>query len=222
MFRGACHAKKCVREPRACSYVDWQTGGDSLVDTIFDGLQEQSRLNTTNAPRSFHRGGHTRGGDLETEVCEAQVQQGDLPARSRPGRGGRVVARRRSRYVTLRHQHRQRGGQQVGTATCGRRLASSLPSHLQGRPGVGMGELQPRVRGDEQGSERPSPKWEQQRQDFLEGLRCQGRKRRVLRPGQRAEDCESRSGSAVWNKHQQERAGVEWTPLLSPFGYAGM
>ena len=57
-----------------------------------------------------------------------------------------------------------------------------------------MGELVLQVRGDEQVSQRSSSKWKQQ---DLEDKRCQGKRRRVLRPGQRADNCESGSDSAV-------------------------
>ena len=47
-----------------------QTGADNLVDTIFDGLQEQSRLNITNEPRRF------------IEVDNQAVKIGDLAKNS--------------------------------------------------------------------------------------------------------------------------------------------
>ena len=47
-----------------------------------------------------------------------------------------------------------------GTVPCGRKLASSLESHLQGRPGSGLGELEVQVRADEQGKSTPAIKVE--------------------------------------------------------------
>ena len=68
-----------------------------------------------------------------------------------------------------------------------------------------MGQLVVEVRGEEQGS-RSSPKWKQHCQDLVEHKRCQRMRRRVLRSGQRAEDCESRCGWA---------GSVEQTPAKS-------
>ena len=52
------------------------------------------------------------------------------------------------------------GDWQTGTTASGRRLAHSLPSHLQGRRGSGMGDSVLQVRGHQQGSQRSPPEWE--------------------------------------------------------------
>ena len=47
--QGTCENLVCALKFLA----NQQTGGDSLVDTIFEGLQEQSRMNITNERRRF-------------------------------------------------------------------------------------------------------------------------------------------------------------------------
>ena len=77
-----------------------QTGGDSFVDTIFEGLQEQSRLKIVN---ELERGGQPGGGEdrrLGEEVGgdqngRARFQQRDVPRRGGLGRGGRIHASKR-------------------------------------------------------------------------------------------------------------------------------
>ena len=49
--QGACENLVCALKLLA----NQQTGGDSFVDTIFEGLQEQSRLEITTERRRFHR-----------------------------------------------------------------------------------------------------------------------------------------------------------------------
>ena len=46
---GACENRVCAVKFLA----NQQTGGDNLVESIFEVLQEQSRLKITNVPRSF-------------------------------------------------------------------------------------------------------------------------------------------------------------------------
>ena len=90
-----------AREDLVCALkllANQQTGGDSLVDMIFEGLQEQNRLNITNAPTSFIEVGQPRTGEDRrpgqelggNQGGQAQVQQGDLPACGHLGRGERV------------------------------------------------------------------------------------------------------------------------------------
>ena len=61
--------------------ADLQAGGDNLVDTISEGLQEQSRSKVTNEPRRF----------IEMDSHEAvKIGDQDLPELGHPQRGGPV------------------------------------------------------------------------------------------------------------------------------------
>ena len=80
-----------------------QTGADNLVDTIFEGLQEQSRLNITNELRRFIEVDNQEAvkiGDLENNseainVVRPQFNKRDLPERGRPGKSGPVDTSKR-------------------------------------------------------------------------------------------------------------------------------
>ena len=78
--------------------ADLLNGGGNLVDTIFEGVREQSRLKITIERRRFidvdkirggedWRFGETLGGD---QGGQAQVQQNDFPECGHPVRSGRV------------------------------------------------------------------------------------------------------------------------------------
>ena len=69
-------------------WANQQTGGDSLVDTIFEGLLEQSRLGVTNETKEIRI-------DLEKNLeaikgGQAQVRQRVLSESSNPRRAVRV------------------------------------------------------------------------------------------------------------------------------------
>ena len=86
----------CENLTVAVTLANSQTGADSSVDTIFEGLQEQSKWKIT----KVHRGGQPRGGEdrqREEELGGDQgvEAQGDLPELGHPGRGGRVNASRK-------------------------------------------------------------------------------------------------------------------------------
>ena len=130
------------------------------MDTIFEGLQEQSRSKPANELRRFIEVDNHEAvkiGDLEIYSEAIKVVGPDVdrhfPRRGGPGRGGRIgTSKRRRRCSALLHQHRHSGGQQMESTTRGRRLARNLSGHLLERRGSGMGELVAEVRGHEQGS----------------------------------------------------------------------
>ena len=121
-------------------------GGGNLMNTRFEGLQEQSMLKNTNELRRF-KGGQPRGGEGRRPAEElgdgkggqARYRREDVPKLGRLGSGGRVdAARKRGRCVpssTL-----SMWDQQMGATAHVRGLARKLSSHLPRRRRIGMGE----------------------------------------------------------------------------------
>ena len=81
-------------------------------------------------------------------------------------------------------------------AACGGQSGGGQKGPLyKGVEGAAWEDLYHKVRGDQQGSQRSPPRLGQQGQDLVQGKRCQGERRRVLRSDQRAEDREPGRGS---------------------------
>ena len=95
-----------------------QTGGNTLVDTIFECLQEQSRMNITSELRF-----------IEVDNHEA-VEIGDLEKNSEARWPGPSSTKSLPPNAVIREAVDELmvwGSWQIGTTTCGRRLACSLP-----------------------------------------------------------------------------------------------
>ena len=142
-----------------------QTGGNHLVDTIFEGLQEQNRLKITSEPRRFTEEDNHEAvkiGDLEKNSEAIEVVKSKFNKKIYQS----AAVREGADELTLRegdallHQHRQCGSQQMEATAGGRRLARNLSSHPRKRRGSGMGELVLQVCGDEQGCQCSKPKWD--------------------------------------------------------------
>ena len=111
------------------------TGGDNLMDTIFEGLQEQGRFKITSERRRLKEVDNHEAvkiGDLRNseaiEVVKSKFNKKIYQS---------AAVREGADELTLRegdallHQHRQCGSQQMEATAGGRRLAHSLSSHLR-------------------------------------------------------------------------------------------
>ena len=183
-FRGGSSCQLKDREGSHCRTCAL-TATDFCVQ-ITHGGSRRGMVTAARARRSSVTGGarlvaaSATGGPEQSVGCTRQCgsQRGEVVCVcvfSSCCRTSRRASRRGRRYVAIPHQHRQSGGRHVGTTTCGRRLARV------GRAEFGVLVIQ--VRGDEQGSHRPSSNLKQQGRDVVEDVM-----RRVLRPDQRAED----------------------------------
>ena len=133
-----------------------QTGGNSFVDTLFHGLQEQSRLKIRDWLRRFIE--VVKIGDLEKKSEAIRVGPNFRQKRSQTRRAGKGWTNGHSeevKKVCCALSPVPTWETAEWTTACGRRLARCLPSHLQS----GMGEFLQRVRGNEQGSQSSPPKW---------------------------------------------------------------
>ena len=134
-----------------------QTVGGSLVDTIVESLQEQSRMKITNELRRF----------IEVDNREA-VKIGDLEKDSeaikvdKPKFNKEIHQNAAIWDAALLHQHHQCEGQQMGPPLVDEDWHAVLSSHPHGPRRSGMGELVQQARGDEQRSQRPPSKWKHQ------------------------------------------------------------
>ena len=88
-----------LRADISCMLSKWlaslPTGGDNLVDTIFEGLQEQGRLKITDEPRRFTEVDNheeVKIGDLKNseaiEVVKSKFNKKICKSEGRPGRNG--------------------------------------------------------------------------------------------------------------------------------------
>ena len=163
---GACPATQSrARNKCVCSQVAGDLAGRAEIaswTTIFEGLQEQSRLTVTNELGRFIEVDSNEAVKIGVEKhSEAiTVARHKFDTESFPN----AVIREGVNELTFREGEEgmqrsiintaQRGGRQMVTTTCGRRLARCLSSHLQGRRGSGTGELVVQARGVQQGSQR--------------------------------------------------------------------
>ena len=140
------------------------TSGDNLVDTIFDGMQEQSRLKRTDEPRGFTEVDNHEAvkiGDLKNseaiEVVKSKVNKEIYQS---------AAVREGADELTLRegdallHQHRQCGSQQMGghhqLTKIGTQFVKPSTKGVEGAEW----EKNFQVCGDEQGSQCSKPKWD--------------------------------------------------------------
>ena len=116
--------------------ANMQMGGDNLVHTIFQCVQEHSRLNISaeevagdRQPQGGEdrRAGEELGGD---QVGQTRVQQGDFPERDHSRKDGSIDAanRRGGNAAHLHRDHQCSGRYAAGV----RELAHGLPGNLQG------------------------------------------------------------------------------------------
>ena len=142
-----------------------QTGGDSLVDTLCEDLQEQKKLKKMDELRRFSEVDNhetVKIGDEEKNSAIKAVgpdfnQKGVDELTLRTGEEG-----------TLRSFTNTAKTRTWGPPLLDEDWHAVCQAIQQGRRGTGMGELVLQVRGDEQGSQRSSPKWKWQGKDAME------------------------------------------------------
>ena len=142
---------------------------DTTLDTMFDSLQEQSRLKIKNEPRMFievdiHDA--VGVGDLERDTDVFKVVSPSFNKTVFPNSHvrGEVddLSLRSGEAGMLQHhrmlQHHQSGRQHMGATARARTLARGLLGDLHGRRGCGVGKL---VCGGEQRDPHPQPRCKQ-------------------------------------------------------------
>ena len=98
----------------------------------------------------------------------------------------------RGRHVTYIFRHHHCGEQQIRAVARGRRLARNVPEYLQVLRGLYYKFCR---------DETTQSRWKQQAEHALENERGQKKWRHVLRPDQRAENCEPKR-QVLWKKPQ--------------------
>ena len=185
-----------VREPLVCFQLlaNMQAGGDYLVGTIFEGLQEQSRLNKTNEIRRFLKWTTTRRWRLaiwkatrKWSSVQDWLQHGDFAKRLVDEVTLRLGEAGMNRAYSTPPVWRTVDG---GATARGRSLARGSSVHQHERRVIGVGEL---VRNP-CGSNKANMVWKLRSQRKRREYYDAAREQKIVNPG-RGTRAESRHGA---------------------------
>ena len=139
-FGPTSHLRIRVRTSRVCPRTVGQleTGWDKLVDTIFEGLQEQSRLKITNEVRRFIEVGDLEKNSEAIKVVMRTFKQEVFPSAIIREWVGEAL-RTGGAWRCAPHQHRQCGEPVDGCRPRRQGSARKLSRHLLRARGTGIG-----------------------------------------------------------------------------------